>query len=191
MYIFYLTSASIQRLRHALHLTVKKHASLHSSVFADPITNEMNQQVELLTDEGFSFVTSQIGNTKNELEDLVQNEYSFGIHDVTHGRLVRLHIVRKLNTDSMDDDKISTGDIIIINIRHEGIDGTSMPIFFDSLAQAYTIGELPMKPDDLTYLDYMLYLQRIDLSSSFAYWDQLMTSFDFGRHFKQLPNDRP
>ena len=182
---------SIRRFRRALHLTIKKHAVFHSSVFRDRTTNEWTQEVEPLIDEGFSLVTSELSDNLVAIEDLIQNEFTMGIHDVNHGRLVRLHIVRKWVNHEKDNDELLHGDIIIINIRHEAIDGTSVPLFFDNLREAYSTGELPIDPNAIRYLDYILYLQQVDLSSSFAYWNQQMASFNFARHFKGIPHDRP
>ena len=136
-------------------------------------------------------VIDQLSDYQNNVDDLVQKEYTLGIHDVAHGRMVRLHIVHKSNKDERSDDEIIPEDIIIINIRHEAIDGTSIPILFDTLAQAYSSMEEPMVDSNaIRYLDYMLYLQQTDLSSSFAYWDKQMASFNFTRHFNRIPVDR-
>ena len=185
-------SVSIQRLRRALHLAIRKHATLHTSVFHDPVNNKWIQQVQPLEGEGFSLNNSQIDMSPTAIEQLIQKEYAFGIHDMKNGCNVRMHLVRRSDrSEDNDDGKLVCGDIIIINIRHEAIDGTSLPILFDSLTQAYSTGELPVDSHALTYLDYMLYLQKTDLSPSFAYWNQQMESFDFAEHFKRLPQDRP
>jgi len=185
-------SVSIQRLRHALYSAIKTHETLHSSITWDFTSKQWIQQIEPLNDEGFSLVIDKFSDYHNNIEDLVQGEYALGIHDVAHGRMVRLHIVSKSNQNAKDKDELIPGDIIIFNIRHEAIDGTSVSILFDTLKQAYSSTEEPMiNPNSIRYLDYMLYLQQCDLSSSFAYWNEQMVSFNFARHFNRIPIDRP
>lgn len=190
--LFCYLSVSIRRLRRALHFTIKKHETLHTSVTYDSINNEWVQQIEPLNDEGFSLVIDHLNDYQGSMEDLVQKEYNFGIHDTPHGRIVRLHIVHKSHETERNDDEILPGDIIIMNIRHEGIDGTSVPILFDTLTQAYTSTEdLLVDSKTIRYLDYMLYLQQTDLSPSFTYWNERMASFYFSRHFNRILIDRP
>lgn len=122
----------------------------------------------------------------------MKQEYKFRIHDVPHGRLIRLHLIQQNTEKERGDDELLPGDYVIINIRHEGIDGTSMPVFVETFTQAYTTQrELPVDPNAIRYLDYMIYLRELDLSASRAYWDEQMASFDFARHFRGMPIDRP
>lgn len=185
-------SLSIKRLRRALHLTIQRHETLRSSVSRDPATNEWVQQIQQLEDEGFTFIKDRLADYQDDIENAVQQEYKFGIHDVPHGRLVRLHLVQQDSEKERDDDELLPGDYVIINVRHEGIDGTSVPIFINTFAQAYTSGKQEIVPSNaIRYLDYMIYLQELDLSASRAYWNEQMASFDFARHFRGIPIDRP
>lgn len=180
-------SVSIKRLRHALHLVIQKHAILHTSYFVDPETKEWWQQIEPLTNEGFSFVSSYFNSDKNTLEQLLQQERLYGLHDLKHGQVVRLHVVHKQDKVIEQEDNLVEDDIVIINIRHEVIDGTSLQIFSRDWANAYAMQELSFDANAPTYLDYAMYMKQFDSSDGSAYWKKLHSDFNVVQHVSRLP----
>jgi NRPS condensation-like uncharacterized protein len=195
-YVLLNCSVSIKRLREALHRVIVKHAILHTSFHLDTQTNKWFQRIEPLVsdNEGFIFAVSEGLQSDDEIRSLVTREIVHrDLFDTKRGQLVRLHIVRRAKTAPINEDLLQVGDIIIFNIRHEAIDGTSIPIFLSDLAQAYERGKLVVDPNAISYLDYTLYQSRIDRSASVAYWTKYLDGINMitPRAIARMPSDRP
>jgi hypothetical protein len=184
-------SVSVKRLREALRQVILKHAVLRSSMHYDMARHEGYQRIESLTDEGFIFVASVTDKNIEADRHLIKQECAPDLFDIKRGRLVRLHIIR--HDMKQDENILVQGDIIILNVRHEAIDGTSETIFLAELAHAYqTEEQLPIKSSDaITYLDYTLHQTQIDMSASLAFWEKQFHDFDIRQHILHLPCDRP
>lgn len=179
---------------------VAKHTLLRTSFHINTITNQWYQQIEEINDEGFTFVESDISMISHPeaLDKLIAQEMAPGLFTLEGARRVRLHIVHRISTgdhqeerSSTSEDVLQVGDAIIINVRHEAIDGTSIRYFLDELAQAYKTGQLPVQSDAMTYLDYTVYERQVDKSASFAYWKEHLRNLDNSKFMMRFPYDRP
>ena len=144
--------------------------------------------------EGFIFALSVGFESDDEFRQLLRKEYAVqGLFDTERGQVVRLHIVRRTKTSLLNEDLIQVGDSIIINIRHEVIDGTAINVFISDLVQAYKRRELIIDKDAITYLDYTVYQRQINRSTSVAYWARYLDGLKIklSRMIARMPSDRP
>ena len=90
---------------------ILKHAILRSSFHYDEERDEWRQRIEPLTDEGFTFVTSQGVKSIEAGRYLIKQEYAMDLFDIKRGRLVRLHIVHRDDAhDDRNDSEYSTAE---------------------------------------------------------------------------------
>ncbi|CAF3985250.1 unnamed protein product, partial [Adineta steineri] len=165
---------SIKQLHHALHLTVNKHPSLHTSLYFDIEKNLLVQRVITHEDKNnnsnmFSIIEStyETDEQLNEiLHDEKRNPYLF---DLAQGLVFRCHIIyyKQISSNHLLSDK----DLLIFNFHHALFDFPSMKVFHHDLNQAYTTGQL--SNDDITtlrYVDYATIEQQMSMSGASMFW---------------------
>ena len=74
-----------------------------------------------------------------------------------------------------------------LELSHTICDGTSMPLLFQDLVQAYMAHPAPLK-NALTYRDYVAYLQRTTREDDAAYWRRYLRDIE-PCHFPALTDD--
>ncbi|CAF3720953.1 unnamed protein product, partial [Adineta steineri] len=165
---------SIQQLRHALHLTVNKHPSLHTSLYFDIEKNLLMQRVITYEDKNNSNnmyssieTTYETDEQLNEiLHDERRNPHLF---DLAHGLVFRCHIIyyKQISSNHL----LSEKDIIIFNFHHALFDFPSMEVFHHDLNQAYTTGQLLYDDStNLRYLDYTVIEQQMSMTGASMFW---------------------
>ncbi|CAF1340659.1 unnamed protein product [Adineta steineri] len=164
---------SIKQLRHALHLTVNKHHSLHTSLHFDIEKNMLMQRVITHEDKSnnnmFSIIktTYETDEQLNEiLHDEKRNPHLF---DHAQGLVFRCHIIyyKQISSNHLLSDK----DLLIFNFHHALFDFPSMEVFLDDLNQAYTVGQLLYDDNTLLrYLDYAVIEQQMSMTGASLFW---------------------
>ncbi|CAF0911476.1 unnamed protein product [Adineta steineri] len=163
---------SIKQLRHALHLTVDKHLSLHTSLHFDIEKNLLIQRVITHEDKSnnlFSVIetTYETDEQLNEiLHDEKRNPHLF---DLAQGLVFRCHLVYCKQISS--NDLLSHKDLLIFNFHHALFDFSSMNIFLHDLNQAYTTDQLLYDDStNLRYLDYAVIEQQMPMTGAGMFW---------------------
>ncbi|CAF1082378.1 unnamed protein product [Adineta steineri] len=163
---------SINQLRHALHLTVNKHPSLHTSLHFDIEKNTLMQRVITHEDKNnnlFSIIetTYETDEQLNEiLHDEKRNPHLF---DLAQGLVFRFHLVyhKQISSNHL----LSHKDLLIFNFHHALFDFPSMKVFHHDLNQAYTTGQLLYDDNtNLRYLDYAVIEQQMSMSGASMFW---------------------
>ncbi|CAF4114072.1 unnamed protein product, partial [Adineta steineri] len=130
---------STKQLRHALHLTVNKHPSLHTSLYFDIEKNLLMQRV----------ITHEDKNDKNNMLSIIETTYDTDeqlneilhdekrnpyLFDVAQGLVFRCHIIyyKQISSNHLLSDK----DLLIFNFHHALFDFPSMKVFLHDLNQA-------------------------------------------------------
>ncbi|CAF1607242.1 unnamed protein product, partial [Adineta steineri] len=123
---------SIEQLRHALHLTINKHHSLHTSIHFDIQKNLLMQRVISHQDKNdndnmFSIIETayETDEQLNEiLHDEKRNPYLF---DLAQGLVFRCHIIyyKQISSNHL----LSHKDLLIFNFHHALFDFPSMEVF--------------------------------------------------------------
>ncbi|CAF1513875.1 unnamed protein product, partial [Adineta steineri] len=123
---------SIKQLRHALHLTVDKHPSLHTSLHFDIQKNLLMQRI--ITDEDknnknnmFSIIKTAY-ETDEQLNEILHDEKrNPQLFDLAQGLVFRCHIIyyKQISPNHL----LSHKDLLIFNFHHALFDFPSMNIF--------------------------------------------------------------
>ncbi|CAF1522001.1 unnamed protein product, partial [Adineta steineri] len=132
---------SITQLRRALHLTVNKHPSLHTSLHFDIQKNLLIQRVLTHEDKNnknnmFSIIET-IYETDEQLNEILHDEKrNPHLFDLAQGLVFRCHIIyyKQISSNHL----LSHKDLLIFNFHHALFDFPSMNIFLHDLNQAYT-----------------------------------------------------
>ncbi|CAM4852195.1 unnamed protein product, partial [Rotaria magnacalcarata] len=184
---------SIKQLHHALHLTVNKHPSLHTSLHFDIEKNLLMQRVithehKNNNDSMFSIIetTYETDEQLNEiLHDEKRNPHLF---DLAQGLVFRCHIIYYKRISSHD--LLSDKDILIFNFHHALFDFPSMKVFHHDLNQAYTTGQLLYDENTLLrYLDYAVIEQQMSMTGANMFWLDVLHDCKLDQSLS-LPFDR-
>ncbi|CAF1161511.1 unnamed protein product [Adineta steineri] len=164
---------SIKQLRRALHLTVNKHPSLHTSLHFDIQKNLLMQRVITHEDKNNNNLFSIIETTYETDEQLNQilhhEKRNPHLFDLAQGVVFRCHLVYYKQISS--NDLLSHKDLLIFNFHHALFDFPSMNIFLHDLNQAYTTGQLLYdNNNNLRYLDYAAIEQQMSMSGASMFW---------------------
>ncbi|CAF1510608.1 unnamed protein product, partial [Adineta steineri] len=146
---------SIEQLRHALHLTVNKHPSLHTSVIFNIEMNQLMQRVITPKDNSTDVLSiiETTYETDEQLNEILHDEKrNPQLFDLAQGLVFRCHIIyyKQISSNHL----LSHKDLLIFNFHHALFDFPSMNIFLHDLNQAYTTGQLLYDNNtNLRYLD--------------------------------------
>ncbi|CAF1675736.1 unnamed protein product, partial [Adineta steineri] len=164
---------SVKHLRHALHLTVNKHPSLHTSLHFDIEKNLLMQRVSTHEDRNnnnmFSIIETTF-ETDEQLNQILHDERrNPHLFDLAQGLVFRCHVIyhEQISSNHILSDK----DVLIFNFHHALIDFPSMKIFHHDLNQAYTTGQLLYDDNtNLRYLDYAVIEQQMSMTGASMFW---------------------
>ncbi|CAF4030575.1 unnamed protein product, partial [Adineta steineri] len=184
---------SIKKLTHALHLTVNKHPSLHTSLHFNIEKNLLMQRV----------ITHEDRNSNNDMLSLIETIYETEeqlnkiLHDekcnphlfnLAQGLVFRCHIIYYKRISSHD--LLSDKDILIFNFHHALFDFPSMKVFHHDLNQAYTTGQLLYDDStNLRYLDYAVMEQQMSMTGASMFWLDVLHDCKLDQPLS-LPYDR-
>ncbi|CAF4024354.1 unnamed protein product, partial [Adineta steineri] len=165
---------SIQQLCHALHLTVNKHPSLHTSLHFDIQKNLLMQRVITHEDRNsnnnmFSIIETTY-ETEEQLNEILHDEKrNPHLFDLAQGLVFRCRIIyyKQISSNHL----LSHKDLLIFNFHHALFDFPSMELFLHDLNQAYTTGQLPYDENtNLRYLDYAVIEQQMSMTGASMFW---------------------
>ncbi|CAF3497574.1 unnamed protein product [Adineta steineri] len=164
---------SIQQLHHALHLTVNKHPSLHTSLHFDTQTNLLMQRVithENRNNNNMCSVIETTYETDEQLNEILHDEKrNPHLFDLAQGLVFQCHLVYHKQTSS--NHLLSHKDLLIFNFHHALFDFPSMEVFHHDLNQAYTTGQLLYDDStNLRYLDYAVIEQEMSMTGASMFW---------------------
>ncbi|CAF4201753.1 unnamed protein product, partial [Adineta steineri] len=163
---------SIKQLRYALHLTVNKHPSLHTSLHFDIQKNLLMQRVLTHEDKNnnmFSIIETTY-ETEEQLNEILHDEKrNPQLFDLAQGLVFRCHLVYYTQVSSSH--LLSHRDLLIFNFHHALFDFPSMEVFHHDLNQAYITGQLLYDDNtNLRYLDYAVIEQQMSMTGASMFW---------------------
>ncbi|CAF4092020.1 unnamed protein product, partial [Adineta steineri] len=120
-------SVSIEHIRLSLAAVIQQHTVLRTAICFNPIRNEIEQNIQPLTDDIYSFEHSSGISTLERLDRLLTNESIGKCFDVENGKVLRCHVVQR--SPDNHDDFLHEGDLIIFVIHHIAFDLSSYKPF--------------------------------------------------------------
>ena len=180
---------SIDRLRLATLAVLEKHLILRTAVRFNGETNQLEQEVQPLSHDLYSFEHTRNICSSEQLDALLTAETLTNHFDVENGKIVRCHLVQTSN--NADADHLYPGDLVIFVIHHIAFDNTSLQIFAMALVEAYRQSEILQNiPKAPQYIDFTLYEQALVHSSSAdqarQFWTKLLQGYDWTKTFLQF-----
>ncbi|CAF4109700.1 unnamed protein product, partial [Adineta steineri] len=165
---------AIKQLTHALHLTVNKHPSLHTSLHFNIEKNLLMQRVITHEDRNGNnnmlSIIETIYETEEQLNEILHDEKrNPHLFDLAQGLVFRCHIIyyKQISSNHL----LSHKDVLIFNFHHALFDFPSMKVFHHDLNQAYTTGQLLYGDNtNLRYLDYAAIEQQMSMTGASMFW---------------------
>ncbi|CAF1442458.1 unnamed protein product [Adineta steineri] len=165
---------SIKQLHQALHLTVNKHPSLHTSLHFDIQKNLLMQRViaheQKNNNNNLFSINETIYETDEQLNEILHDEErNPHLFDLAHGLVFRCHLAyyKQISSNHL----LSHNDLLIFNFHHALFDFPSMEVFLNDLNQAYKTGQLLYDDDtNLRYLDYAVIEQQMSMTGASMFW---------------------
>ncbi|CAF1086100.1 unnamed protein product [Adineta steineri] len=181
-------SVSIEHIRLSLISVIQQHTILRTSIRFNPIRNEIEQKIQPLTEDIYSFQHSRGVSTLEQLDRLLTNESIGKYFDIENGKIVRCHVVQR--SAVCNDDSLHEGDLIIFVIHHIAFDLSSYKPFLKALERACLKNEY--KQSALTipqYIDFALYEQALlvdtspesKMNKAHRFWANLMHGYDWDK----------
>ncbi|CAF1168864.1 unnamed protein product [Adineta steineri] len=163
---------SIQQLRQALQLIVRKHQSFRTLLNFDTEKNSFMQRIVDIYDDTnrlYALIENTY-ETQEQLNDILHKEkYNPQRFDVAQDLVFRCHLVYYKQISS--NDLLSDKDLLIFNFHHSIFDYPSMNIFLHDLNQAYKTGQLLYNDNtNLRYLDYAVTEQQMPMTGASMFW---------------------
>ena len=185
-------SLSISRLHRALHAVVLKHPILRTALLVDKNGMVIQSLIALDSSEGSdqqSFGFAVLDEVENESKT-IETIYNSDLFDLTTGRVLYCHIIRRRPSSFQNVDLVVDKDIILFSIHHSAFDGASISIFLRDLSLAY-LGDRPLPIDGnaLQYIDYSTHERQLDMTTSHDFWRAQLDGYDLERGLV-LPFDR-
>jgi hypothetical protein len=185
-------SLSISRLLVAVRWVLNKHAVLRTSLI---FNNDDNTLLQYVTDkhQTFTLMNEQTFNDEDELLDIIaQITVDPNLFDLFDGRVFHCRILREqmLSNKNTDNEFITDSDVLVIAFHHAAYDRSSRQIFLNDLSIAYNSNIMAEVDDELLqYIDYTVYEQQMDISSSQRFWHLQLEVYNL-QHPLVLPVDR-
>ncbi|CAF4264036.1 unnamed protein product [Adineta steineri] len=153
-------SVSIQHVRLSLVSMIQQHTVLRTAIRFNPVHNQLEQNIQPLTDNIYSFQHSRGVSTSEQLDCLLMNESIGKYFDVANGKVLRCHVVQRSSENH--DDLLHEGDLIIFVIHHIAFDLSSSKPFLKAFERACWANEYHQPVLIIPqYIDFALYEQAL------------------------------
>ncbi|CAF4043435.1 unnamed protein product [Adineta steineri] len=181
-------SVPIEQIRLSLVSVMQQHTILRTAIRINPIRNQIEQNIQPLTDDIYSFQHSRDVSTSKQFDHLLTNESIGKYFDVENGKVLRCHVVQR-SADGHDD-LLHEGDLIIFVIHHIAFDLSSYKPFLKAFERACWVNEYQQSVLTVPqYIDFALYEHALladtkaesKMNRSRLFWANLLHGYDWNR----------
>ncbi|CAF1134717.1 unnamed protein product [Adineta steineri] len=189
-------SVSIEHIRLSLVSMIQQHTVLRTAIRFNPIHNQIEQKIQPLTDNIYSFQHSRGVSTSEQLDRLLTNESIGRYFDVENGKVLRCHVVQR--SFENHDDLLHEGDLIIFVIHHIAFDLSSSKPFLKAFERACWTNEYQQSVLTIPqYIDFALYEQALladtnaesKMNKARRFWANLMHGYNWDKIRYLVPNE--
>ncbi|CAF4120606.1 unnamed protein product, partial [Adineta steineri] len=189
-------SVSIEHIHLSLRTVIEQYTILRTAVYLDQANNQIEQHIQPLTDDIYSFQHSQGISTSEQLDDLLTNESTKKYFDVTKGKVLRCHVVQRSTKNH--DHSLHQGDLIIFNVHHIAFDLSSVKPFVKAFEQACCTDDYCESTLSIPqYIDFALYEQAMlsdinvnsEMNKARRFWSDLMHDYDWNCIRRLVPEE--
>ncbi|CAF1021532.1 unnamed protein product [Adineta steineri] len=181
-------SVLMEHIRLSLVSVIQQHTALRTAIRFNPMNNQIEQYIQPLIDDIYSFEHSRGVSTLEQLDRLLTNESIGKYFDVENGKVLRCHVVQR--SAENHDDSLHEGDLIIFVIHHIAFDLTSYKPFLKAFERACWANEYQQSVLTIPkYIDFALYEQALladtsaesKMNKARRFWASLMHGYDWDR----------
>ncbi|CAF3644204.1 unnamed protein product, partial [Adineta steineri] len=181
-------SVPIERVHSSLLSVIQQHMILRTAVRFNQVSNQIEQYIQPLTKDIYSFQHSRNISTSEQLDHLLTDETIKKYFDIENGKVVRCHIVQR--SDDKDDFSLHDDDLIVLTFHHIAFDLNSFKPFMKAFEHACWTDEHQQPVlSILQYIDFALYEKTmlVDTNINSAmnkarrFWSNLMYEYDWNR----------
>ncbi|CAF1363074.1 unnamed protein product [Adineta steineri] len=189
-------SVSIEHIRLSLVSVIQQHTVLRTAIRFNPIRNQIEQNIQSLTEDIYSFEHSRGVFTLEQLDRLLTNESIGKYFDVENGKVLRCHVVQR--SPENRDDSLHEGDLIIFVIHHIAFDLSSYKPFLKAFERACWENEYQQSVLTIPqYIDFALYEQALladtsaesKMNKARRFWANLMHGYNWDKIQYLVPNE--
>ncbi|UJR12905.1 hypothetical protein I4U23_017079 [Adineta vaga] len=189
-------SVPIEHIRSSLRLVIEQHTVLRTAVHWNQLSNQIEQYIQPLTDDIYSFQCSQGISTSEQLNDLLTNESIKKHFDVEKGKVLRCHVVQQ--STETHDHSLHQGDLIIFTVHHIAFDLSSVKAFVNAFEQACCADDdhqptltIPQYIDFALHEQAMLSDASVDskMNKARRFWSGLMHGYNWNRIQHLVPDE--
>ncbi|CAF1137805.1 unnamed protein product [Adineta ricciae] len=172
----------VEHVQFALLSVLEKHKVLRTAVRFNKETNQLEQEIQPLSRNIYSFERTQNISSSEQLDDILTTEIVTNYFDVEQGKVVRCHLIQ-INNDC-DLENLHMGDLLLFTIHHIAFDNSSLRLFTLAFAEACGqfkyVQSLQKAPQ---YIDFTLYeqsfLKSTEAERARKFWASLLKGYDW------------
>ncbi|CAF1459834.1 unnamed protein product, partial [Adineta steineri] len=189
-------SVPIEHIRSSVLRMINKHTIFRTAVRFNPECKQIEQYIQPLADDIYSFKYSHGITTLEELDCLLKNESLGKYWDIEKGRVLRCHVVQRSAVGN--DDSLHEGDLIIFVVHHIAFDLSSYEPFLKALELACVRNQYQQSVLTIPqYIDFALYEQALladtstesKMNKARRFWTNLMHGYDWDRIRYLVPDE--
>ncbi|CAF3952623.1 unnamed protein product, partial [Adineta steineri] len=189
-------SVSIEHIRLSLVSVIQQHAVFRTAIRFNPIRNQIEQNIQPLIDNIYSFQHSRGVSTLKQLDHLLTNELTGKYFDVENGKVLRCHVVQR--SPENHGESLYEGDLIIFVIHHIAFDLSSYKPFLKAFELACWGNEYQESMLTIPqYIDFALYEQALladtsaesKMNKARRFWANLMHGYDWDKIRYLIPDE--
>ncbi|CAF0893972.1 unnamed protein product [Adineta steineri] len=189
-------SVSIEHIRLSLVSLIQQHTILRTAIRFNPISNQIEQYIQPLTDDIYSFQHSRSVSTLEQLDRLLTNESIGKYFNVENGKVLRCHVMQR--SAERYDESLHEGDLIIFVVHHIAFDLSSSKSFLKAFQRACWANEYQRSVLTIPqYIDFALYEQALladtdtesKMNKARRFWANLMHGYDWDRIRHLVPDE--
>ncbi|CAF4160115.1 unnamed protein product [Adineta steineri] len=187
---------SIEHIRLSLVSLIQQHTVLRTAIRYNPTRNQIEQNIQPLTEDTYSFQHSRGVSTLEQLDRLLTNESIGKYFDIEDGKVLRCHVVQRSADDH--NDLLHEGDLIIFVVHHIAFDLSSYKPFLKAFERACWASEYQQSVLTIPqYIDFALYEQALladtsvesKMNKARRFWANLMYGYDWDRIRHLVPDE--
>ncbi|CAF4066371.1 unnamed protein product, partial [Rotaria magnacalcarata] len=179
-------SLPVERIRLALLSVLDQHMILRTSVRFNDKSGQLEQQVQPISHDLYSFEHTLGIRSLEQLEAMLTAESVTNHFNLDQGKVLRCHIMHIGNDD--DDHMLHEDDLLVFSIHHIAFDISSIPPFLTTFTQACKRNKFTQAiHKEAQYIDFTLYEQSLlkDPISNRArhFWMTLLHGYNWANTF--------
>ncbi|CAF4666490.1 unnamed protein product [Rotaria socialis] len=189
-------SLAIEYIRSRLLRIIEENTVLRTAVRFNLERNQIEQYIEPLSDNLYSFENSRGIATSEQIDHILTRESVGKYFDLEKGRVLRCHIIQR--SEDKQDQFLHKGDLVAITFHHIAFDNSSLKPFIKAFERVcktdyhqQSVSPMPQ------YIDFTLYEQAMlndpsadsKMNKARRFWLETMRGYDWNKRRSLMPEE--